>query len=143
MDMSRLWEYEVGRCSCGGAVVSVEYQTAFGKESEWSSEKLNEKIGWDSNINTRGQLKFSYNDIMEAYRFGINKGSEIINKDIEFGQICGSFFQKIYTHYAITLNHEKVKEALELIYRYSRASDYDGDWEALQDKIILQMKDWK
>lgn len=123
--------------------MSVEYQTAFGKESEWSSEKLNQKIGWTFTHGDRKLARFSYNDIMEAYRFGINKGSEITNKDIEFGQICGSFFQKIYTHYAITLNHEKVKEALELIYRYAKASDYDGDWEALQDKVIKQMEEWR
>lgn len=58
------------------------------------------------------------------------------------------FFHQINMHAAITMNAEKVQEAIELICAWSyahRANSYDGDDKRRQqviDNLICKMKDF-
>lgn len=121
--------------------MSIEYQTAFGKESEWSYDNLLKRIGIERefvDINTQ-YMK----DIKEAYRYGNNHGQEVNNQYMMLGKICESFFNTIHMHRAITMNVDKVREALELISAFSTAGASDEDWQMYRDKVIQKMGEWK
>ena len=66
-----------------------------------------------------------------------------MNRYTELGKICESFFNQIHMHRAITLNSDKVKEALNLISAFSTAGGDREDWPKYQDKIIQKIKEWK
>lgn len=123
--------------------MSLEYQLALGKESDHSWENLCKRLKIKPYSLTTDD-HFHLKELHEAYRYGINKGSEITNRRMIFATICESFFHRIYTVYAVTLNPVKVKEALELIYRFSKCCDMETeDWIEYQDKVIEEMRDWK
>jgi plasmid replication initiation protein len=60
----------------------------------------------------------------------------------ELGEICEKFFNQIYMYRAITLNSDKVKEALELISSFSIAGGRHEDWEKYRNKVIQKIKEF-
>lgn len=60
-------------------------------------------------------------------------------------EIYESFFQKIYTLYAICLREDKVKEGLELIYKLAKLPDHSDrkDYLDLEYKLLTEIRDWK
>ncbi len=119
--------------------MSIEYQIAFGNESEWTSEKLFEKLDIVNPYLTSDVRAFTLAEIKEAYRFGLNKGFEVSNDYIYLGKVCERFFNQIHMHRAITLNFDKVKEALELISAFSTAGNNDEDWIKYRNKVIEEI----
>ena len=56
-----------------------------------------------------------------------------------------AFFNQIYMNYAVCLNQDKVKEALELIYKFCAQPNYATDEELAEkrERVIKMMEDWR
>jgi len=67
-----------------------------------------------------------------------------LNRAADLGAVAESFFHVMAMHYAITLNNDKVKEALDLIHLFSKSCDIAGDdWVKHQDAIIERMREFR
>ena len=109
------------------------------KESNWSFETFCKQEGITKSLHYE---KFSGNVICQAYQFGIKKGMENEQYYSELGKIAERFFNQIHMHRAITLNIDKVKEALELISAFSVVGGNHEDWETYRNQIIQKMKEF-